>query len=360
MTTEGTDRSADHTGESMLALVCSTAEEGAVYGAEYDPATGELTPVASTPFERPMFVAVGPAGEYAYVANRAGDGRVDAVSIDAESGALSVVDERSSGGVGPCHVSVDGAGRFAFTANYDGGQVGMLPLGEDGELGPPSDVAVHEGSGPVADRQEAAHPHAVVPGPDDRFVYVPDLGTDRIAVYRIDADERRLAPADQSMVDLPPGTGPRHLAFGPDGEYCYLVGELDSTVTALERDSATGALTPVERASTLTDDDGDSENYPADVHVHPSGEWLYVSNRGRDTIVTYRVGDGRLDRVGETPTGGAWPRDFAVDPAGNYLLVENRNSHDVTSLAVDADGGLSQTSTTEIQKPTCLAFVERS
>jgi len=357
---------------SDRALVCSTDNDGdaGVYGYAFDAATGELDELASTAFARPMYLAVSAEGTRAYVANRAEEGSVVAVEVDREHGAVSVLDERSSGGVGPCHVSLDGRERFAFAANYDGGTAAMLPVDRDGRLGPPCDVAVHEGSSVVSDRQAEPHPHSTVPGPDDRLLYVPDLGTDRVEGYDIVASEGaaadsegaapdgegRLRPNEDASATLPPGTGPRHLAFGPEGEYGYLVGELDSTLTALTRDPETGALEPVASVGTVPSGEEDG-NAPADVVVHPSGEWCYVSNRGHQSIATVAISDGRLDVRGHTPTGGENPRDVALAPGGEYLLVENRDSYEVATFAVGDDGGLSEVARTDVSKPTCLAFV---
>jgi len=355
-------------------LVCSTdSGDGAgVSGFEFDTATGELAELAATPFEWPMYLAVTSDGTRAYVTNRADEEHLVAVEIDRDRGSTTVLDRRSSGGVGPCYVALDGHERFAFTANYDGGTVGMLPIDDDGRLGPPSDVVTHEGSSVRPDRQAAPHPHAAVPGPDDRRLYVPDLGTDRLEAYDIVADGEGRGPGregrpDQSgggrlghdetaSVDLPPGTGPRHLAFGPAGEVGYLVGELDSTVTALARDAETGAMTPVASAPTVPPDEN-TENAPADVAVHPSGEWVYVSNRGHNSIARVAIDDNRLDVQGHTLTGGENPRDIALTPGGEYLLVENRDSSDVATFAVGDDGALSEVARMAVSRPTCLAFV---
>jgi len=360
------DRPAD---ADHLALVCSTAGDGdsGVYAYEYDADAGTLSALTTTSIEHPMFLAVHPEGDRVYVANRTDGGTVSAFAVDRSDGALDRRADRSSEGVGPCYVSVDPAGRYAFVANYGGGTAAMYPLDGAGDLGPACDVVRHEGHGPVADRQADPHPHAAVPGPDGRYLYVPDLGTDEVAVYRIDADDDRLVPADPPAAALPPGTGPRHLAFDADGEYGYLVGELDSTVTVLSRDSSTGALVPVASASTLPDeataaeDASADDNSPADVHVHPDGP-VYVSNRGHQSVAAFEAFDdarGALRPLGHTPTGGANPRDFAVAPDGRHLLVENRDGYEVATFAVGADGRLAERARRDAPKPTCLAFVPR-
>ncbi|WP_459191470.1 lactonase family protein [Halosimplex sp. J119] len=350
------------TDREHLALVCSTAGDGdaGIYAYAYDAADGTLSETASTPVEHPMYLAVHPDRDRVYVADRTDGGTVSAFAVDRADGSLRRLSDRSSEGVGPCYVSVDPTGRYAFTANYGGGTAAMYPLDADGDLGEACDVVTQEGSGADPDRQAEPHPHAAVPGPDGEFLYVPDLGTDRVEAYRIDPAEDRLRPVDDASATLPPGTGPRHLAFDPDGEYGYLVGELDSTVTALSRDAATGALTPVDSVSTVPDGVATADNSPSDVHVHRSGR-MYVSNRGHQSIAGFAVGDdGSLSAIGHAPTGGANPRDFAFDPAGRFLLAENRDDFTVVSFAVGEDGGLDERVRRPVPKPTCLAFVRRA
>ncbi|WP_436924208.1 lactonase family protein [Halosimplex amylolyticum] len=342
-----------------LALVCSTAggDDAGVHAYAFDAADGTLSETSSTSVEHPMYLAVHPDGDTVYVANRTDGGVVSECSVDRSDGSLRRIVDRSSEGVGPCYVSVDPTGRYAFVANYGGGTAAMYPLSDDGGLGPACDVVTHEGSGANPDRQAQAHPHAAVPGPDGEFLYVPDLGTDRVEAYRIDAAADRLRPVEQASAALPPGTGPRHLAFGPEGAYGYLVGELDSTVTTLARDAESGALSPVGTANTTPDDVSPADNSPSDVHVHPVGR-VYVSNRGHRSIAGFAVGDdGTLSPLGHTPTGGANPRDFALDPSGRFLLAENRDDFTVVTFAVADDGGLDERARRAVPKPTCLAFV---
>ncbi|WP_123539108.1 lactonase family protein [Halosimplex salinum] len=348
------------TDSDRLALVCSTASDGdaGVYAYAFDATDGTLSDAANTAVEHPMYVAVHPDRDRVYVANRTDGGLVTEFEVDRSHGSLDRRADRSSEGLGPCYVSVDADGRYAFVANYGGGSAAMYPLADDGGLGPASDVVRHEGSGPDSDRQAEPHPHSAVPGPDGRYLYVPDLGTDRVEAYRIDDDTDSLVPAESAGVTLPPGTGPRHLAFGPDGERAYLVGELDSTVTALSRDPETGALTVDGSASTVPDEAA-ADNAPSDVHVHPAG-WVYVSNRGHQSIAGFAVDDdGTLQSLGHVPTGGANPRDFALDPSGRYLLVENRDDFTVASFAVEGDGRLAERARRTVPKPTCLAFLAR-
>lgn len=195
-----------------------------------------------------------------------------------------------TGGDGPCYCSVDATGRFVFVAHYSGGSVSVLPVDASGRIDEPTDVVEHAGSGTDPDRQEAPHPHSIAMGPDNRFAYVTDLGTDRVYVYALSFYTGTLRPADSPHAPVHAGAGPRHLDFGPDGEFVYVVGELDSTLTTLARDPETGGLSTVGTADTLPDGFR-GENKPADVHVHPSGQWVYASNRGHDSVAIFDVGE---------------------------------------------------------------------
>lgn len=309
--------------------------------------------------ENPSFLAIHPSGEYCYAVNEIDDGAVTALSIDSETGDLTRLNQVTTGGGGdPCHCTVDATGQYLLVAHYTGGSVAMIPIADDGTVAEPSDLVEHSGSGPNEDRQEAAHPHSIQPGPDNEFAYVPDLGDDRIVGYELDLDAGELVPSPAATVNLPAGSGPRHMDFGPDDKYAYLINELNSTVTALERDADTGGLTDIDSAPTLPAD-VDEENITADIHVHQSGEWVFGSNRGHDSIATFAIDDGEIEFRGTESTQGEWPRNFAVTPDGEHLLAENMESHDVVTFAVDDENGdLSATGTEiEIPSPVCLQFL---
>ncbi|WP_435102798.1 lactonase family protein [Halarchaeum sp. P4] len=344
-----------------LVFVCSTASDDAgVYGVRVDTDSAALSRTDALPVERPTHLAVHPDGGTLYAANRTDGGRVSAFDIDADAGAVSRVGDVDSGGAGPCYVSVDPAGRFVFAANYDGGTVAMCPLDGDGRPTDPTSVVEHDGSGVVAGRQDAPHPHSVVPGPDGEFVYVPDLGTDRVVAYRVEDEHDALVPVPKADAVLPDGAGPRHLAFGPDGDTAYVVNELNATLTSLDVD-ARGHLTVRDHASTLPDGVDALASQCADVHVHPSGAWVYASTRGHDSIAVFDAHDpAALDRTATVPTGGAKPRDFALDPLGDLLLAANRDSDTLVPFRVDADDGTLERagSACALPRPTCAAFVE--
>jgi len=308
--------------------------------------------------QNPSFLAIHPDGEFCYAVNEIDEGAVTAFSIDAETATLERLNQvTTGGGPDPCHCSVEATGQYLLVAHYTGGSVAIVPI-DDGTVGDPTAVVEHSGSGPNEDRQEAAHPHSIEPGPDNEFAYVPDLGADRVVGYELDLAAGALLHSEAATVTLPGGAGPRHMAFGPDGEYAYLLNELDSTVAVLHRDPDTGGLSVVETAPTLPSN-YDGENITADIHVHPSGEWLFASNRGHDSIAIYAVEDGGIEFRGTESTRGHWPRNFALTPDGSALLAENMRSDEIVTFDIDTEtGDLSATgSVTDLPSPSCLEFL---
>jgi 6-phosphogluconolactonase len=240
-----------------------------------------------------------------------------------------------------------------------GGNVAVFALDGAGALGEMTALDQHRGTGPNAARQDAAHAHSIVLDAANRYAFSADLGIDRIRVYRYDAIEGTLRPAAVSDVVLLPGAGPRHLAFAPDGRTLYVVNELDSTLVAFRYNAATGTLRQGQRLSTRPPG-ATGENYPADLHVHPSGRTVYASNRGDDTIAVFSVaaGSGALALVQTVPSGGHWPRNFTLDPAGRFLFVAHQRSDSIMSFQVDAlTGRLTRTGAeAQVPSPVCLLF----
>ena len=285
-------------------------------------------------------------------------GALTTYARDAATGALTKLNERSSLGGAPCYVSFDRAGRHFLVANYVGGNVAVFPVGEQG-AGESTAFVQHEGAGPNRARQAGPHAHCIVVDPRGTFALATDLGTDAIEVYRYDAAAGRLLAAPGRRTALAPGAGPRHLAFAPDGRTLYVVNELDSTLVAFRYAAAT-AIGAQRQVISTRPAGAAGTNFPADLHVHPSGRAVYVSNRGDNTIAVFSVapGSGRLTLAQTVPTGGDWPRNFALDPAGRFLLVAHQRSHVVTTFAVDAGTGrLTRTGAeASIPAPVCLLF----
>ena len=316
----------------------------------------------------PSFLTIHPNGRTLYSVNEVTEtegrptGAVRAFAIDAESGALTWLDEQPSEGAAPCYVSTDRKGRFVLVANYVSGTVATLPIDETGALDHASHVVQHVGKGPVTARQEHAHAHCVVPHPSNRFVLAADLGVDRVLVYRFDEGTGALQHVEERDAVLPPGTGPRHLAFHPTLPLVFVSGELNSTVSALHCDPQTGALRVVQTLSTLPAS-FKGENFPADIHVAPSGRTLYVSNRGHNSVAVFSIGArGTLALQQVMSTGGNWPRNFTIDPSGRWLLVANQKSGSVVVFVRDAESGrLSATAQRiDIPSPACLRFQGRT
>ncbi len=338
------------------------ADEG-IYALRFDPATGALHLLGKVAeVMNPSFLARSPDARTLYaVSESSGMGSVVAFRIDSATGALEELNRQATGGAGPAHVSTNGTGDWVLVANYGGGSVALLPVEEDGRLGEATDVVQHTGSGPDAERQEGPHAHFIHTGPDGRYAYAADLGIDRVRIYPLDAERGSLSAESVQEVTTAPGAGPRHLDFHPSGRYAYLVGELLGTVTAYALDATTGALTEMQTLSTLPEA-FDGYNKSADIHVHPSGRWLYVSNRGDlDSIAIFSIDQatGRLTLAGHQQEGIRWPRHFAFDPTGRYLLVANRRANEVRVFTLDPETGrLTPTDHhADVPEPTNVTFM---
>ena len=323
-----------------------------------------------TATENPSFLVPAPSGRALYAVNEVTTyggrptGTVSAFARDRESGALTAIGERrESRGAAPCYLSLDRSGRFLFVANYVGGSVAVLPILADGALGDATSSVQHAGRGPHPQRQTGPHAHCIVPDPANRFVLVADLGIDRVLVYGFDDRAGVLSRAPVAEGVLAPGAGPRHLVFHPGGRAVYVTNELDSTVTTFRYDPATGALAATQTVPALGEPFA-GRNAPADVHVHPSGRFLYMSNRGPDSISAFAIDRATLGLrlVQSVSTEGAWPRNFALDPSGRFLLVANQRSDSVVVLRVDPETGrlASTGQRIEIPAPTCLRFADEA
>jgi 6-phosphogluconolactonase len=333
------------------------AERETLFRLEVDARGGLRVLEGLAGIESPAFLALHPGGSPLYVASERGGADGELWALDrAASGRLTPRGRRPGHGRSTCHVAVDGGGRMLLAANYGGPGIVGYPLEGDGGIGLPAVVLRHAGSGPHP-RQRGPHPHSVNVAPSGRFVYVPDLGTDRVHGHRLDAAAGTLTPDDPGAATAP-GSGPRHLAFHPHLPCLYVAGELDSTVTVLPWDRGGGALgAPVQRVSTLPAG-WEGRSTAAHVQVHPSGTFLYASNRGHDSIAVFRIErDGRLAPAGHAATGGPTPRHFALSPDGTILLAGNQDGGAVVSFRVAAGGGLEPTGQRlELPKPVCILF----
>jgi 6-phosphogluconolactonase len=337
----------------------SKTESKGIYSFRFDSETGKMSALALAGESKdPSWVVVHPNGRSLYAANEAGKGStVSAFSIEAGSGKLALLNQQPAAGDDPCHLSFDSAGRFLLSANYSTGNVVVYPILPDGRLGGPTAVAKDEGpTGPDRKRQDGPHAHWIAAGEGNRSVYVADLGLDRVMIYPFDPQKGTLGKAGSAAAK--PGVGPRHAAFSADGRFLYLLGELDSTVTVFSAEG--GALRAVQTAPMLPSGFS-GRNDAAEIEIHPSGKFLYASNRGRDSIVGYAIDAklGTLTQIEDVPTGGKEPRHFAIDPSGKFLLVENQNSNSIAEFKIDpATGRLAPTGETlSVPSPVCIAFV---
>ena len=308
---------------------------------------GRLTPGPVTPARNPSYLAFDPAGRRLYCVNEfkeyegQASGAVSAYRIDPSSGELTFLNTRASRGTDPCHLVVDATGRFVLVANFRSGSVLVLPIEADGSLGEATDWKQHEGSSIDPVRQTGPHAHAVCLSPDNRFLFVPDLGLDAVVIYRFDAQRGALTlHAEQPTVATKPGAGPRQIAFRRDGRFAYLINELDSTMTAFAYDSSSGRLTELQTLSTLPPA-FTGRNSCAEVQIAASGRYLYGSNRGHDSIAVFALdaGSGLMTAAGRQHTGGQIPRNFELTPDGAWLLAANQDSDSVVVFSTDAETG---------------------
>jgi 6-phosphogluconolactonase len=338
-----------------------------IYAYRFDSEKGQLTSIGlAAETTDPSFLAVHPNGKYLYAVNEIGNfnggtsGAVSAFAIDAKTGALKFLNQVPTRGAGPCYVSLDKNGEFVLVANYDSGSIASFPVQSDGSLGTTSGFVQHSGSGPDKERQEGPHAHWIGTSPDNRFALAVDLGLDQVIVYGFDSSKGVFTPMLSGFAKVKPGAGPRHLAFHPDGKFVYVLSEVESSVTVFSYQPKTGTLTSLQTISALPKDfSGHKE--AAEIAVHPSGKFLYTSNRGHDSIAVFAIDEkkGTLKSLGQVLTGGKTPRHFAIDPTGAYLLAENEESNNIVVFHIDpATGSLTPTGQTiDVPSPVCIAFV---
>jgi len=287
---------------------------------------------------------------------------VSSFSVEAGTQVLKLINSQSSQGSGICHIHCSKAGDYIFAANYGSGHATALPVNENGEIAPASSVVIGEGSGLIERRQEGPHAHQVMLDPGQNFLLVPDLGTDKVMIYAFDKESGVLTPNPaQPYFSLPPGSGPRHLAFHPDGKSLYIVNELNSTLTACSYDGSDGTITMLNSLSTV-EDTHTGMKYPAAVRVHPNGKYVYASTRGENSCISsFEIKEqGTVSRIQVMEQVPNWPRDFNVDPSGKYMLVAGERSNDIRLYLIDTETGLlSETSSTlELSAPASILFFQ--
>ena len=354
-------------GQTTVYVGTYTKDSGSkgIYRISLDLSTGAMKELGTTSgMENPSFIAIHPNKKFLYAVAEVEDvagvktGGVKAYAIAAD-GSLNELNAQPSGGGAPCHLSMDRDGKHLLVANYLGGNVSVYPIAGDGRLQAASAFVQHEGGSNATPRQTSPHAHSVNLSADNRFAFVADLGLDQVLVYSYDASAGTLVAQPSGTITLPPGAGPRHFSFSPSGQFAYVNGELTSTVNAYSYDKEAGAFTAINSLSTLPDG-GQEHNSTAEVLVSPDGKFVYVSNRGHNSIAIFAVNaDGSLTARGHQSTGGKTPRNFAIDPTGTFLLAANQHSDSVVSFRIDREtGALTPTGhSIAVPAPVCVRYL---
>ncbi|QEG36590.1 lactonase family protein [Bythopirellula goksoeyrii] len=336
-------------------------EKEGIYRTILDEETGVLEPpqlVAE--IGEPEFLTLRSDGRRLYAACRLpnGDGGVAAFEIGSDGKSLQLMNTQPLGGGRACHVAIDPTTRCLYSAQYGDGTVAVFPLAEDGSIEARSALVEHKGSGPDASRQETPHPHSVNPSPNDSFLLVPDLGTDRVEIYRTDPATGTLESYGHG--NSPPGGGPRHMTFSSNSEFAYVVNEMGLSVTVFKYDSKAGSLEPIQTIPTIPEDLRTPGNNCSEIRMHPSGQFLYTGNRVHDSITAFRVDpqSGRLTFIEVEAAHGKHPRNFNVDPSGKWLLVAGRDSNSISVFKIDQDSGELDYTGQSVSSPApiCIVF----
>jgi 6-phosphogluconolactonase len=337
-------------GADFLMYVGTYTNEGSkgIYAWRFDASAGKFTPLglaAETP--NPSFLAAHPNGKFLYAVNEishfqrmSNTGSVSAFAIDPATGKLRLLNQQGTLGDGPCHLALDHQGKCVIVANYNNGSVASYPLTAEGLLSQSVAFFQPKGSGKIPHRQDGPHAHCIAVAPDDHFALVADLGMDQVMLYHLDAATAAMSANEPRAVKVAPGSGPRHLAFHPNGKLVYLINEMGSTIITFTYDAQAGTLHELQTVSTVPAD-YKGQNDTAEIQVHPSGKYVYGSNRGHDSIAVFAVDSktGTLKMVETVPTQGKTPRGFSIDPTGAYLIAANQATNNLVVFRIDQSSG---------------------
>ena len=344
---------ASHAGDNYLVYfgTNTNAKNGSkgIYVARFNSSSGELTkPELAAEAGNPGFLAIHPSkntlfaiGDVTGPDGKKGGG-ISSFAIDAKSGKLTLINQSSAVGSGPCHVNVDATGQMAALANYGSGSVASYSISADGKLSEPASFIQHEGSSVDPKRQTGPHAHSVNFSPDNRFAFACDLGLDKVLIYKVDPASGKLTPNEPAFTKTPAGGGPRHLAFHPSGKFVFVNNEMAMTETVFAYDTATGAMTEIETVSTLPEADrGKPGLSTAETLAHPNGKNVYVSNRTHDTIAVFACdpATGKLTLIQNVPVEGQIPRNICLDPSGKWLIAAHQNSGTAALFKVSPEDG---------------------
>ncbi len=345
----------------------SGGESKGIYRATLDTESGKLSkPQLAAEIASPGFVVLHPNGKLLYAVCGLPDGKgpgVAAFEISQDDKSPRLLNTQPIGDGGAAHLAVDATGSCLFTAQYGGGSVAVFPLADDGAIQPRSALVEHQGSGPNKARQKKPHPHWVGVDPTNRFLFVPDLGIDRVEIYRMDLKKGQIQRHGSGI--CPPGGGPRHMKFAPNGRFAYVLNELQLAVTVFEYDAQAGSLRAMQTISTLPEKMREVPCSASEIRVHPNGRFVYAANRGHDSIAVFSVDQdsvasngGKLTFVEREAVRGSWPRNFNLDPTGKWLLAAGRNSNTISVFRIDPQtGGLIYSgNTVNCPTPICITF----
>ncbi len=337
-------------GANFLMYVGTYTNEGSkgIYAWRFDSSTGKFTSLglaAETP--NPSFLAAHPNGKFLYAVNEishfqrmSNTGSVSAFAIDPATGKLRLLNAQGSQGDGPCHLALDHEGKCVIVANYNNGSVASYPITPEGLVTQSVAFFQPKGSGKIPHRQDGPHAHCIAVAPDDHFALVADLGMDQVAFYHLDPATAAMSANEPRSIKVAPGSGPRHLAFHPNGKVVYLINEMGSTIITFSYDAKAGSLSELQTVSTVPAD-FKGENDTAEIRVHPSGKFVYGSNRGHNSIAVFAVDSktGTLKMIETVPTQGKTPRGFNIDPTGNFLIAANQGSKSIVEFRIDQSTG---------------------
>lgn len=344
--------------DKLYLLVGTYTKKGSegIYTYAFDENSGYFIAIdTARGIDNPSFLAVSPDNKFVYAVNETDGGSVEAFKLN--EGKLTSINMKSSGGAHPCYVTVDATGKWCIVGNYTGGSLAILPINNDGSLGDPKQVIQHTGTGPNKDRQEKSHVHSVNLSPNNKDLFVPDLGIDKIMAYRLNDKTGELTEGNHQTVRA--GTGPRHFTFHPNGKFAYVIQELSSTITAFNYSD--GKLDQIEEVSTIPKD-FKGKNACADIHISLDGKFLYGSNRFYDRIVAFSIDQktGKLTMIQETPSFGKVPRNFTISPSGKWVLVANQESDNVVIYSRNTfDGSINPSGRQiKVSMPVCLKWAK--